>query len=130
MAEVTSPGGFVFGIQGYEYGEVRPRSITFFLDGTTKVSDHRGNAIREYSGSHREVVAALKDAGVDWQTLDWAGWPQLPYDELQKLTRPPETPFEALLKIKDKDLRQDALKYRRELDTLKEVEELASMAGV
>lgn len=117
--EVKSPGGFVFGIQGYEYGEIRPRAVTFFIDGTTRVSDHRGNPIVGYSGSHKEVASLLSDAGVDWQKLDWAGWPQLPYADLKDLIRVPETPLDELCKIKDKQLRADAVKLRREVDAAK-----------
>lgn len=114
--EVRSPGGFVFGIQGWEYGEVRPRAVTFFMDGTTRVSDHRGNAIPELAGTHAEAIAKLQDSGVDWQKLDWAGWPQLPYDQLKELVRLPETPLDELQKIKDKELRADAVRIRREVD--------------
>lgn len=114
--EVKSPGGFVFGIQGWEYGEIRPKAVTFFLDGTARVSDHRGNPIQELTGTHAEVVEKLGEDGVDWKTLDWAGWPQLPYDELKELPRVPETPLDELLKIKDKTLRADAVRLRRETD--------------
>ena len=107
----------MFGIQGYEYGEIRPKSLTFFIDGTARVHDHRGNAIPDFAGSHVETVAKLNDAGVDWQKLDWAGWPQLPYAELKELTRLPETPLDELSKIKDKALRIDAVRMRRELDS-------------
>lgn len=114
--EVRSPGGFVFGIQGWEYGEVRPRSITFFTDGTTRVVDHRGNAISEYTGSHASVIARLKDSGIDWQKLDYAGWPQLPYEELKELVKLPPTPLDELQKIANKELRTDAMRMRRESD--------------
>lgn len=108
--------GFVFGVQGFAYGEVRPTSVTFFLDGTARVCDHRGNYVQEFAGTHAETVAKLKDAGVDWQKLNCAGWPQLTYDELSEMVYVPATPEDELLKIKDKELRSDALKYRRELD--------------
>ena len=114
--EVKSPGGFVFGIQGWEYGEVRPRSVTFFTDGTAKVCDHRGNAIVDLAGTHAETIANLENSGVDWQKLTWAGWPQLPYEQLKELVRVPETPLDELLKIKDKSLRADAVRMRREVD--------------
>lgn len=114
--EVKSPGGFVFGIQGYEYGEIRPTSITFFIDGTTRVSDHRGNPIPAYAGSHQEVIAKLADVGIDWQKLTSAGWPQIPYDELKELHTVPPTPIEELAKIREKSLRADAIKMRREVD--------------
>lgn len=120
--EVQSPGGFVFGIQGYEYGEVKPRAVTFFTDGTVRVIDHRGNPIRGYAGSHQEVITQLSDVGINWQKLDWAGWPQLPYAELKELTVTLVTPLDELLKIKDKALRIDAVKLRRELDAAAESE--------
>lgn len=112
--EVKSPGGFVFGIQGYEYGEVRPQSVTFFIDGTARVYDHRGNQM--LSGPHSEVVEKLKELGTDWQRLNSAGWPQLPYDQLKELSFVPVTPLDELLKIKDKERRADAVRYRKELD--------------
>lgn len=114
--EIRSPGGFVFGIQGWNYGEIRPRTITFFIDGTTKVSDHHGNAIPEFTGSHKEVIAKLKEQGVDWQKIDATGWPQLPYAELKELVNVPPTPLDELVKIKNKELRMDAIKFRKEAD--------------
>lgn len=116
--EVKSPGGFVFGIQGWEYGEVRPKSITFFVDGTTRVCDHRGNAISEFSGSHVDVTAKLGEVGIDWEKLDWAGWPQLPYNDLKELLCVPETPLDELVKIKDRKLRADAVRLRKEIDAI------------
>lgn len=120
-----SPGGFVFGVQGYEYGTPIPRGITFNVDGTAKVVDHRGNPMKTYVGSHQAVVEQLKEAvpPVDWQKLDWAGWPQLPYSDLAELTTLPPTPLEELAKIPNKALRIDAIKMRREVDAAK-VEEL------
>lgn len=114
--EVRSPGGFVFGIQGWEYGEVRPKCITFFIDGTTKVSDHHGNAIQDYAGTHKEVIVKLREHGLDWQKLDSAGWPQIPYTELKELISAPQTPLDELVKIKNRELRMDAIKYRKEVD--------------
>lgn len=114
--EVRSPGGFVFGIQGWTYGEVKPVSITFFMDNTTRVCDHHGNAIPEFVGSHKDVIASLSKNGIDWQKLESAGWPQLPYDELKKLVKVPITPADELAKITNKALRQDAQKLRKEVD--------------
>lgn len=119
---VKSPGGFVFGVQGYEYGEVRAKSVTFFVDGTTRVCDHHGNPIVEYVGSHAKVVEALKDAGIDWTKLDWAGWPQLPYAELKELNLALHTPLDELMKISNKALRADAIKLRREIDEARAAE--------
>ena len=126
--EVRSPGGFVFGIQGWEYGEVRPKSVTFFIDGSSKVSDHRGNAIPDLAGSHSQTIAKLADAGFDWQKLDSAGWPQLPYDELKALAFLPATPLDELAKIKNRELRIDAMRIRREVDAA--ALEEAEMANV
>lgn len=117
--EVKSPGGFVFGIQGYEYGEVKPKSITFFTDGTTRVCDHRGNAIPEYTVLHSEAVKKLRDTGIDWQKLVAAGWPQLSYDELKELNIVPPTPLDELAKISNKSLRQDSMRFRKEYDDAK-----------
>lgn len=112
--EVKSPGGFVFGIQGYEYGEKRPQAITFFIDGTARVCDHRGNPM--ITGTHEEVTTHLEESGVDWQKLDWAGWPQLPYEKLKELITVPPTPIDELMRIKDKNLRADAIRLRKETD--------------
>ena len=143
VGEVQSPGGFVFGIAGWTWGEPRPKSITFFLDGTAKVCDQHGRPIkgvlmnnkavlfamtapssddnpveRAKLATHAQVVAALagEDPPIDWKKLTWAGWPQLPYAELSKLKELPPTPLEELRKIKDSNLRKDALRARREVD--------------
>ena len=141
MGEFQSPGGFVFGVQGFTWGEPRPTAITFFLDGSAKVSDQHGRPIRgalvdgkkimfadsapenDQSGkitprpqfaTHAQVIAALSSERVDWKTLACAGWPQLPYAELVKLNgQLPPTPPEELAKIRDLQLRKDALKVRR-----------------
>jgi hypothetical protein len=132
-----------FGVQGWTWGEPRPKSITFFLDGTAKVSDQHGRPIRgtvvdnkevrfadaapiadrggdvvprPQFASHAQVIAALAAERVDWLKLDRAGWPQLPYDELVKLAELPPTPLEELRKIRDPQLRKDALRARREAD--------------
>lgn len=150
---LTSPGGFVFGVSGWHWGEPRPKSITFFLDNTAKVSDQHGRPIkgvvladnkpvrfaatppahdqlpdaRKDLATHVEVIAALAAERIDWQTLTYAGWPQLPYAELKKLPTLPPTPIEELRKIKDPILRRDALRIRREADeaAAKEAQALA-----
>ena len=130
MPEFQSPGGFVFGVQGWDWGEQRPRSITFFLDGTARVCDQHGRPIKGTvvdgtkavlfdKCSHAEVIAALDGERIDWRTLTCAGWPQLPYAELKKLADLPPTPIDELRKIKDTDLRRDALKMRREMDDVR-----------
>ena len=52
---VTSPGGFVFGVSGWTWGEPRPKSITFFLDNTAKVSDQHGRPIKGTVVDNKEV---------------------------------------------------------------------------
>lgn len=181
--EFQSPGGFVFGVQGWSWGEPRPRSITFFLDGTAMVCDQHGRPIkgtivgseevyfartppspddvpseRAALATHARVIAALAADGFDWlaydvryrlngtekvynnmpadkakqlaeklakdgnttvkmaRTISCAGWPQLPYAELARLSELPPTPLDELRKIRDPLLRQDALRARREAD--------------
>lgn len=41
-----SPGGFEFGIQGFQYGPARPYTITFFRDNTAMVADQYGIPIK------------------------------------------------------------------------------------
>lgn len=161
--QFQSPGGFIFGVQGWTWGEPRPTSITFFLDGTAKVSDQHGRPIkgtvvdgkqvlfaqtapendpapgvREKYASHADVIEALAAERVDWLKLNCAGWPQLPYADLMKLpikVLPPcattlterESFLGELRKIKDPDLRKDAIRARREMDELK-AKELAAVA--
>lgn len=112
-----SPGGFVFGPQGWTWGQSRVTSITFFLDNTAMVCDQYGRPIRGTShdgketkfaltppaspfqgdsdipvprgfATHAQVVAALEAERIDWTKLTCAGWPQLPYDRLKELTTP------------------------------------------
>lgn len=93
VGDFQSPGGFVFGVQGWTWGEQRPTSITFFLDGTVKVSDQHGRPIRGVvtkdgravyfaKCTHAQAVAALTEERVDWTALACSGWPQLPYEQL------------------------------------------------
>jgi hypothetical protein len=139
--EFQSPGGFVFGVQGWTWGEPQPKSITFFLDNTAKVCDQHGRPIkgtmvdnkevrfaagppsntdppgsRVSLATHVQVIAALAAERVDWQTLVCTGWPQLPYAELKGLSELPPTPVAELRKISDPQLRKDALRIRREVD--------------
>lgn len=130
--EFQSPGGFVFGVQGWNWGEQRPTSITFFLNGTAKVSDQHGRPIKGtvqdgkpvYFAvcNHAQVIKALAAERIDWQSLVCAGWPQLTYKELMALKELPPTPLEELRKITDADLRKDALRARREVDAIREKE--------
>jgi len=138
---MQSPGGFVFGVSGWSWGEPRPKSITFFLDGTAKVSDQHGRPIkgtvmnnkevlfamtapaqdepiglRNHLATHAQVVAALTAENVEWRKLSCAGWPQLSYAELKKLPELPPTPIEELRKITDPQARKDASRARREVD--------------
>lgn len=148
---VTSPGGFVFGVQGWMWGEPKPTSITFFLDNTAKVSDQHGRPIkgtiidgikirfadnppghndqpnaRGGFATHAQVIEALDAERIDWRKLTCAGWPQLPYEALMKLKELPPTPLEELRKIKDSSLRKDALRARRETDEVRAKEMQAS----
>jgi hypothetical protein len=146
----VSPGGFEFGVQGWSWGDPRPKSITFFLDNTAKVCDQHGRPIRgtvvgtkevlfaaqppspddpvgsrKHLATHAQVIAALAAERIDWQALVCAGWPQLPYAQLVKLPDLPPTPLEELRKIADPALRKDALKARREVDEVR-AKELAA----
>lgn len=126
VGEFQSPGGFIFGVQGWTWGEQRPSSITFFLDGTAKVSDQwgrpipgvvkEGRAIYFAKCTHLQVLELLAEERIDWLELPSAGWPQLPYDKLKQLKVVPPTPLDDLRKIKDDTLRRDALRFRREHD--------------
>lgn len=147
IGELVSPGGFTFGIQGWHWGEPRPKAITFFLDGTAKVSDQHGRPIkgavinnkevrfamgppqdddtpnaRAKLATHMQVIEALEAERINWLTLSRAGWPQLPYEMLRGLPDLPPTPIEELRKIKDSKLRRDALRARREADEAREKE--------
>jgi len=138
--QITSPGGIDFGIQGWDYGEVRPTTIVFLITGIARVCDHHGNPIDELCGPHADILAQLKEAGFDWFVADdeqrtlWltrknrgkmdknvsmmsvAGFPHLPYAELKKMPRLPETPIDELRNIKNKKHRNDALRARAEAD--------------
>ena len=56
---VVSPGGFEFGVQGWTYGEARPVTITFFLDGSAMVSDQYGRPIKGALVNGKEVFFAV-----------------------------------------------------------------------
>jgi hypothetical protein len=143
MGEFQSPGGFVFGVQGWTWGEPRPKSITWFLDGSAKVSDQHGRPIkgavvnnkpiyfadsapkvdkdgriepRPQFATHMQVIEALEAEGIEWQSLTSAGWPQIPYEKLKELKELPMTPKEELMKIRNQELRRDALRARNEAD--------------
>ena len=72
--------------------------------------------------THTQVIAALAQERVDWQSLVCAGWPQLPYAQLTALKELPPTPLDELRKIKDPALRKDALRIRREVDAARDKE--------
>lgn len=70
--DMVSPGGNVFGIQGWSWGEQRPTHITFLTNGTCRVIDQHGRLIRGVvlgdgvpiyfdRASHAQVVKALLD---------------------------------------------------------------------
>jgi hypothetical protein len=153
---LSSPNGFEFGVVGWNWGEARPKAITFYLDGSVGVFDQHGRPIRgavvdgkEYwfaAGSppllrdepvypqrfvthnrrqipcatHAEVIAALEADRHDWRKLAHAGFPQLPYEQLKKLTNLSRTPADELRKIRDQNLRVDALRLATELDQTEE----------
>lgn len=142
-----SPGGFIFGVEGWMWGPPKPTCITFFVDNTAKVSDQYGRPIkgaiisnkevrfalappspddkpnsRKGLATHAQVIEALFGEGVDWQTLTYAGFPQLPYSDLKKVKQLPPTPVEELIKIPNPTLRRDAVKIRRELNSILEKE--------
>lgn len=51
------------------------------------------------------------------RTVACAGWPQLSYAKLKELPEIPPTPAEELRKIRDSQLRKDALRIRHEIDS-------------
>ncbi len=143
MPQIVSPGGFEFGIQGWDWGEQRAKSITFFLDGTAMVCDQHGRPIRgsvhnnkevlfaitapdlpngrpaselTRLGNHADIIAALRADRYEWTTMSHAGWPQIPYEELKKIAELPPTPLEELRKIRNPLLRKDAIKMWQEAD--------------
>ena len=131
--EFSSPGGFAFGVQGWSWGEQRPSSITFFLNGTATVADQHGRPVKGVvrdgkaiyfsKCTHAQVIAALADERVDWRQMTRAGWPQLSYAELKVMANDlPPTPTSELRKIPDAQLRKDALRIRREVDAEREKE--------
>lgn len=154
---LRSPGGFIFGVQGFSWGEPRPTTITFFLDNTAMVCDQHGRPIRgtvvdgkevkfatsapsgdrdlgvqaRMFATHAQVVAALEAERVQWRSMSCAGWPQLPYVDLKAvygkdLADLPPTPIEELARIRDSQLRRDAIRARREYDDIR-AKELAEM---
>lgn len=148
--EFTSPGGFVFGVQGWNWGEQRPTSITFFLNGTAKVSDQHGRPIKGTvkdgkpvyfeRSTHEQVVEALAEEKIDWTTLVCAGWPQLSYEQLKRLKSVPHWPFNEehtpastvgqpctciVCSIRNPDHRKAALRIRHEAETMLEKEKMA-----
>lgn len=123
-----SPGGQVFGIQGWNWGDPKPKGITFFLDGTAKVTDQHGRPIpgnlnpetnkkvlfalrpptegdtdeyRKKFATHEQVIKALEEEKIDWRKLHLAGWPQLRYDKLK--TVPNLIPVDVLLSDENLD---------------------------
>ena len=126
VGSFESPGGFVFGVQGWTWGEQRPVSITFQLNGVAKVCDQHGRPIKGTvkdgkpvyfeRSTHAQTITALTEEHIDWTKLSCAGWPQLPYEDLAKLKELPPTPIEELAKIPDPKLRKDALRIKREVE--------------
>lgn len=50
VGSVKSPGGFTFGIEGWNWAQPIPKSITFFTDGSAMVCDQYGRHIRRAVG--------------------------------------------------------------------------------
>lgn len=67
-----------------------------------------------------ETQRRLIDAGnrevLIGRSIVYAGWPQLPYEQLKKLKEVPMTPANDLRKIRDPELRKAALRLRSEVD--------------
>jgi hypothetical protein len=57
--QFKSPGGFTFGIQGWEWGAQMPTAITFYLDGTAQVCDQHGRPIRGAVVDAKEIKFAI-----------------------------------------------------------------------
>lgn len=149
---LTSPGGFIIGNQGWIWSEPKAKTITFFLDNTAGVYDQYGRPIRgtitldnkkvlfamnppsgddfdsrKDLATHLQVIEALENEKIDWKTLSWAGWPQIPYEKLVPLIKSnklPPTPIEELNKIKDPKIKKDAFKAKKELEQLNTVEQV------
>lgn len=64
----VSPGGFAFGVQGWTYGEPRPTSITFFLDGSAMVCDQYGRPIKGAVTDGKQLYFALGPPEADIDT--------------------------------------------------------------
>lgn len=76
-----------------------------------------------------KLLAEGKTSVLMERTIACAGWPQLPYERpkeggacLKDLPELPPTPEAELRKIRDPELRRDALKARREADQAREKE--------
>jgi hypothetical protein len=172
VGEYTSPGGFVFGVQGWTWGDQRAESITFLINGTARICDQHGRlfkVLQRQDGTvldlgqmtHVQIIEVLAEERINLveemnkhgkpcprckgtklesggsrpcqacyhknsntstglaRCLTVAGWPQVPYDMLKKIVNLPPTPIEELRKIRDPQLRKDALRMRREVDAAK-----------
>lgn len=60
VSGMQSPGGFQFGIEGWNWGQPTPTSVTFFIDGTAMVADQHGRPIRGavLSSTGKEILFA------------------------------------------------------------------------
>lgn len=65
-----SPGGFEFGLQGWQWPAPVPVSITFFLDGSAMVADQFGRPIKgaEVDGKQFYFACTAPDANRDAPT--------------------------------------------------------------
>lgn len=102
--------------QGYEVRYITPGGRPMTRGGLT-LDDAVKVQVKLVQDGNRDVAIVRE--------IVYAGWPQLPYDELKGLPELPPTPIEELRKIRDPQLRKDALRIRREADEAREKE----MAG-
>lgn len=89
-------------------------------DGTNKIRG--GLSLAEASKLQMKLLTEGNNPVVMERTIASAGWPQLPYEELKRLPELPPTPEFELKKIRDPELRRDALRIRREFDQTREQE--------
>lgn len=81
-----------------------------------------GLTLEDASKMQVRLLQEGKTAVLMERAIACAGWPQLKYSELVKLPETPPTPLEELMKIRDPELRKDALRRRREVDAAREKE--------
>ena len=70
-SSAESPGGFIFGPQGWQWGQQKPKGITFFLDGTAKVYDQWGRPIKGTIDSNNKKLFFAERAPSGEETDLW-----------------------------------------------------------